>query len=161
MKRKAFTLVELVIVIIIVGILSLVAVPIYKKYVERAKITEALACASQIAIAQKIYWMEYSSFYQSYSGSVDSINRSNAVSNDTYLGIDIRNNKYWTLFITKPSSGYDNKVGVINLFDNDSSRLFSYVFNLDGSVTETVLEGKLPAAAILTYPVNKTIEKII
>ena len=38
--KKGFTLVELVIVIVIVGILSVISVPIYRGYVEKAIMTE-------------------------------------------------------------------------------------------------------------------------
>jgi prepilin-type N-terminal cleavage/methylation domain-containing protein len=37
MKSEGFTLLEFVIVIIIVGILSIVAVPVYRNYIEKAK----------------------------------------------------------------------------------------------------------------------------
>ena len=39
-SKKGFTLVELVIVIVIVGILSVISVPIYRGYVDRAMRTE-------------------------------------------------------------------------------------------------------------------------
>lgn len=37
MKSEGFTLVEFVIVIIIVGILSIIAVPVYRNYIEKTK----------------------------------------------------------------------------------------------------------------------------
>ena len=64
MKRKGFTLVELVIVIIIVGILSLVAVPIYKNYVLRAKLTEAKTFMKTVFDAQNLYYLEHGTYYQ-------------------------------------------------------------------------------------------------
>ncbi|GMO66572.1 MAG: hypothetical protein Nk1A_4150 [Endomicrobiia bacterium] len=40
MKSKGFTLIEFIIVIAIVGTLSIIAIPIYKKYIEKAKISQ-------------------------------------------------------------------------------------------------------------------------
>ena len=53
MKRKGFTLVELVIVIVIVGILSIVAVPIYRGYTRKAMATEGKA----LPVHLKRHWM--------------------------------------------------------------------------------------------------------
>ena len=57
-KTKGFTLVELVIVIVIVGILSIVAVPIYRGYTRKAMATEGKALLGAIQTAQKIYFAE-------------------------------------------------------------------------------------------------------
>jgi type IV pilus assembly protein PilA len=43
MKSKGFTLVEFVIVLVIVGVLSVIAIPVYKSYVVKSKIAKELA----------------------------------------------------------------------------------------------------------------------
>ena len=58
-KSKGFTLVELIIVIVIVGILSIVAVPIYRGYTKKAIATEAKALLGSIATAEKVYYAEF------------------------------------------------------------------------------------------------------
>ena len=50
--KKGFTLVELVIVIVIVGILSVISVPIYRGYVDKAKFTEGNILVNAIAKAE-------------------------------------------------------------------------------------------------------------
>ncbi|GHT50791.1 hypothetical protein AGMMS50233_07880 [Endomicrobiia bacterium] len=40
MGSKGFTLVELIIVIVIIGVLSIVAIPVYKSYINKTKIAQ-------------------------------------------------------------------------------------------------------------------------
>ncbi|WP_077929205.1 pilin [Wohlfahrtiimonas populi] len=47
-KNKGFTLIELMITVAIIGILSLIAMPFYRDYVIRVRVTEALYEASSI-----------------------------------------------------------------------------------------------------------------
>lgn len=99
MKRaKGFTLVELVIVIVIVGILSIVAVPIYRGYTRKAMASEGKALLGTIQTAEKVYFAENAAF-KSASGSID-----------TELDVDARSNKYFTSFeITVAESGSSAK----------------------------------------------------
>ena len=95
--KKGFTLVELVITIAIVIILSVISVPIYRGYVDKAKMSEGYSLLGLILSAQKSYYSEYGNFYVS-SGSNMWTN------NDTVLGIDARSNKYFTRFYSAGSN---------------------------------------------------------
>ena len=55
MKRKGFTLVELLMVVIIIGILVTLAVPNYYKSIERTKGAKAKANLKTIRDAETIY----------------------------------------------------------------------------------------------------------
>ena len=88
LSRAAFTLVELVITIAIVIILSVISVPIYRGYVDKAKMSEGYALLGTILSAQKSYYSENGNFY-SHSGWTQY---------DPVLGIDVRGNKYFTRF---------------------------------------------------------------
>jgi len=50
-----FTMVELMIVVLVVGVLAAIAVPLYGKYIKNARITEATAKIGEILTACKSY----------------------------------------------------------------------------------------------------------
>jgi len=94
-KAKGFTLVELVIVIVIVGILSIVAVPLYRGYTRKAMATEGKALLGSIQTAQKVQYAENATFLSSAATSFHSA-----------LDVDARANKYFTSFaISTANSG--------------------------------------------------------
>ncbi len=58
-RRKAFTLIELMIVVVIVAILAASAYPIYRSVVSRAYEAEILSGISLFRTAQRMYRAEY------------------------------------------------------------------------------------------------------
>lgn len=60
-SQKGFTLIEILVVVIIVAILAAIAVPIYMRYVEKAKATEAQSALSTIRKAYDVYYQQYGS----------------------------------------------------------------------------------------------------
>jgi len=58
-RQGGFSLPELLIVLVIIGILVMIAIPIYQNITTRAKTTEARLMLGQIESLQKAYYMEF------------------------------------------------------------------------------------------------------
>jgi type IV pilus assembly protein PilE len=61
-NQRGFTLVELMIVVIIVGILAAVAIPMYQGATERAKASEAVAALGTIRGAMRVFYAEHGTY---------------------------------------------------------------------------------------------------
>ena len=57
--EKGFTLIELMIVVVVIGMLSVIAIPIYADYVTRTQVLEAVAISAPIRKAHEEYFMEH------------------------------------------------------------------------------------------------------
>lgn len=90
MNRKGFTMIELMVVVIILGILVAAAVPIYRANTRRAYSAEALATLGSIREAERLYFSE-SNLYQP-------VDAGTAAGDDGIrgvLGLDTRSNQYF------------------------------------------------------------------
>ena len=55
-REAGFTLMELLIVLALVAVISMIAVPIYRGYVQNARITEGLTLASSIQLDAEVFY---------------------------------------------------------------------------------------------------------
>ena len=69
-NQAGFTLVELMIVIVIVGILAAVAVPIYQSNINKAKMSECDAALGTIRTALRVYYAQYGNYPTNASGTL-------------------------------------------------------------------------------------------
>ena len=65
--KKGFTLIELLVVVLIIGILSSVALPMYQKSVNRARMTEGLQMGKAWGNAQRVYRLETGEYAEDLS----------------------------------------------------------------------------------------------
>ncbi|MGD0337056.1 MAG: prepilin-type N-terminal cleavage/methylation domain-containing protein [Candidatus Omnitrophota bacterium] len=113
--KEAFTIIELVVVVVVIAVLISIAFPIYTTTKERAFDKEATANLKLIQAAQKIYKMEAGGYYS--SNLIDDIN--------TYLRLDIPKSatKNWGYNVTNETAGAS---GTATRIGNSRSWSFSY-----------------------------------
>jgi len=70
MNRKGFTLVEVLIVVIIIGILAAIGIPQFADSIEKAKSGEAKAGLGHVQTGEKIYFAEHE-MYTTVPGDLD------------------------------------------------------------------------------------------
>lgn len=84
--KKGFTLIELMVVVVIVGILASVAVPLYRGQQRRARAAEGVALLGSVRTGQLVYYAEHETFKAIPT----------ATSYDSDIGVDASFNRYFT-----------------------------------------------------------------
>jgi prepilin-type N-terminal cleavage/methylation domain-containing protein len=74
MRRRAgdslgMSLVELMIVVVIIGILAAISVVGYRKYIARARVSEATAMLAEFAAKEQLYFLDNGQYMEAHNGS--------------------------------------------------------------------------------------------
>jgi type IV pilus assembly protein PilE len=82
--KQAFTLIELMIVVVIIGILASIALPNFTKMVEKAKAEQAATYLRVIRTGEKIYWANNSTYIRCDNAAEIKANLNAEVTTENY-----------------------------------------------------------------------------
>ena len=108
-KQAGFTLIEVIIVIAILAILSAIVSPMYSSYIQRSKISEALATLGNLSTKMEKNYLDFRKYTNNETCAVNSP----STDNFNYACISSGQNYTWTA----TSSDGNYKYSVNNNFD--------------------------------------------
>jgi type IV pilus assembly protein PilE len=94
MNKKAFTIMELMVVVIIVGIMAAFAIPSYTKAVQRADEKQVIINLRTIATAQEIYKAQYGKYWPVVYATPGVNHGISEINSDLKLSIQTSGTKY-------------------------------------------------------------------
>jgi len=104
--RKAFTLIELMVVVAIISILVTIAMPIYNKQILKGRADEAKSMIQAIAFAEERYRQEIGDYYPSNS-SDETIKNEDLIYDELKIDLSKSNNFNYFLIRAKDDANYE------------------------------------------------------
>ncbi len=141
-RKKAFTLVELLVVVLIIGILAAIALPQYRKATERAKATEALVVLKAVIQGAETYHLANGTWPRKFDELAVDIpwtgNQKGYTGAATHLK-DTRSNKDWSLQIYKSPGNNDHRIYLTRINNSRyKGAMFFYAFPGDSAYEKDI-----------------------
>lgn len=143
-SKGGFTLIELMIVVAIVGVLAAIAIPAYRNYVDRAKMSEVLAALDAISQGASEYHAVLSFFPRSTYGASNLASFSEEYatitlvdSGNRYVAISIRAN-FTTLDLAKYDNTTNGQLDMVVTYDNTTDTGYSKRWDLSSSTIDAI-----------------------
>lgn len=101
-SKKGFTMLELLMVIIVIGILASLAIPQYQSFMEKARVAEARNTVSSVKSAQELFFLENGTYGSEALINGNYVTYPTAGVNTLWTyGITANANTGWTLTATR------------------------------------------------------------
>jgi len=122
MNKRGFTLIEVLIVVIILGILATLAIPQFTNMVKRARVSEAWSALGAVRTSQAVYWMEH----ETYADDIDDLDVDDVIGDFT-VSIDSGGADFVARAV-----GADDAADIVAMINNDGEKGYTLEFSVDG-----------------------------
>jgi prepilin-type N-terminal cleavage/methylation domain-containing protein len=114
MRRRAgnslgMSLVELMIVVVIIGILAAISVVGYRKYIARARLSEATAMLAEFAAKEQLYFLDNGQFIEAHNSN-----------NLNYPSVNENSSEFWP---HDPAVPWDSAREAFSVYDSSTTKL--------------------------------------